>query len=85
MLENQPVPLVGILSERMRAFKNWEMAKGEYLLDDRNVVIGFGIAEQFKLGVGDTVRVRGAEFTVSGLLEEIGNRDETWPSTWTFR
>ncbi|WP_025324375.1 ABC transporter permease [Deferrisoma camini] len=76
VLHNQPVPLVGILPERMRAFKNWRVARGDYRLDGSHVVVGSGISDKFRLAVGDTVRIRGQEFAVSGILEPVGNRDD---------
>ncbi|MEW6488052.1 MAG: FtsX-like permease family protein [Thermodesulfobacteriota bacterium] len=76
VLKNQPVPLVGILPERMHAFKNWTLGQGQYRLDEAHVVVGFGIAKQFELGVGDSLGIRGSEFAISGILEEVGNRDD---------
>lgn len=75
-LKNQPVPLVGILPAKMKQFKNWEIGQGRYLLDEANVVIGFGIAKQFKMKLGDAISVRGQDFSISGILEEVGNRDD---------
>ena len=75
-LQNQPVPLVGILPTRMKQFKNWEIGQGRYLLDKKNVVIGFGIAKQFELAPEGVLTVRGQDFTISGVLEEVGNRDD---------
>jgi len=48
-LNNQPVPVVGILPDKMKAFKKWEIDKGEYRLDEQSVVIGHGIAKRFHL------------------------------------
>jgi putative ABC transport system permease protein len=75
-LENQPVPLIGILPAKMKQFKNWKIGLGRYLLDEANVVIGFGIAKQFKMKLGDAISVRGQDFSISGILEEVGNRDD---------
>jgi len=75
-LDNQPVPVVGIQPERMKRFKNWRIGRGSYLLDDAGVVIGSGIARQFHLAPGAAVSIRGREFRVSGILAELGNRDD---------
>jgi len=75
-IKNQPVPLVGILPERMRAFKGWEIGQGTYLLDMDHVVIGAGLAKQFELSTGGALTVRGQNFSISGVLEEVGNRDD---------
>ncbi len=75
-IKNQPVPVVGIQPSPMKAFKNWGIDKGEYLLDAGNVVVGFGIAKQFELNTGDTITIRGKPFHLSGILKEVGNPDD---------
>jgi len=60
----------------MKRFKNWRIGRGSYLLDDAGVVIGSGIARQFHLAPGAAVSIRGREFRVSGILAELGNRDD---------
>lgn len=75
-IRNQPVPVVGILPEPMKAFKKWEIEKGGYRLDEKGVVVGHGIAKQFKLFVDDVVSLRGKEFRIRGILTEVGNRDD---------
>lgn len=75
-LNNQPVPLIGILPTAMKRFKGWRVARGRYLLDTSHVVIGSGIARQFKLKTGDDLRIRGREFSISGMLQDVGNRDD---------
>lgn len=75
-LNNQPVPVVGILPDKMKAFKKWEIEKGEYRLDEQGVVIGHGIAKQFHLYVDQTLSIRGKDFRIRGVLSEVGNRDD---------
>jgi putative ABC transport system permease protein len=75
-LNNQPVPVVGILPDKMKAFKKWEIDKGEYRLDEQGVVIGHGIAKQFHLYVDQTLSIRGKDFRIRGILSEVGNRDD---------
>jgi putative ABC transport system permease protein len=75
-IKNQPVTVVGIPPESMKKFKNWQTEKGEYRLDRENVVVGFGIAQQFELKTGDKLTIRGTEFFLSGILKELGNRDD---------
>ena len=76
VLNNNPVPMVGILPEPMRKFKSWRIGSGEYVLDQNRVVVGHGISKQFELDIGDEIRIRGSEFTIGGILAEIGNRDD---------
>jgi putative ABC transport system permease protein len=60
----------------MRKFKNWRLDSGEYVLDQRRVVVGHGISKQFELDIDDEIRIRGSEFIIGGILAEIGNRDD---------
>lgn len=77
-IDNQPVPVVGVQPEPMRAFKSWKMAKGAYLSDASTgtVVIGTGVAKQFKIGVGAPLTIKGQQFRVAGVLEETGGQDD---------
>ena len=75
-IKNQPVPVVGILPREMKEYKKWEIEKGEYRLDEKGVVVGHGIAEQFKLFVNDVVSIRRKDFRIRGILAEVGNRDD---------
>lgn len=75
-IRNQPVPVVGILPGPMKTFKKWEIDKGEYRLDEAGVVVGHGIAKQFKLSVDDVVSIRRKDFRIRGILAEVGNRDD---------
>jgi putative ABC transport system permease protein len=75
-IQNQPVPVVGILPREMKEYKKWEIEKGEYRLDEKGVVVGHGIAKQFKLAVDDVVSIRRKDFRIRGILAEVGNRDD---------
>jgi len=75
-IKNQPVTVVGILPEPMKKFKNWQIDRGDYLLDRKSVVVGFGIARQFELKPGDVLTIRGTEFRLKGVRKEMGNRDD---------
>lgn len=75
-IQNQPVPVVGILPQEMKGFKKWRIEKGEYRLDEEGAVIGYGIARQFELSVGDIVSIRRKGFRIRGILAEVGNRDD---------
>lgn len=75
-IKNQPVTVVGILPEPMKKFKNWQIDRGDYLLDPKSVVVGFGIARQFELKPGDVLTIRGTEFRLKGVIKEMGNRDD---------
>ncbi|MCL4470233.1 MAG: ABC transporter permease [Gammaproteobacteria bacterium] len=75
---NQPVPVVGIWPEEMRAMQKWRLAAGRYFSgqDEQGVVVGFAIAQQFKLKPGDEFTVRGHLMPVLGVLQETGTKDD---------
>lgn len=75
---NQPVPLIGVFPEEMRALQKWAVASGRYFsgADDRGVVLGFAIAKQFGLRPGDEFTVRGRPIPVIGVLRETGTKDD---------
>lgn len=75
---NQPVPVVGIWPEEMRAMQKWRLASGRYFSgqDEQGVVVGFAIARQFKLKPGDNFTVRGRPIPVLGVLQQTGTKDD---------
>lgn len=75
---NQPVPVIGIWPEEMRAMQKWRLAAGRYFSgqDEQGVVVGFAIARQFKLKPGDDFTVRGRPIPVLGVLQETGTKDD---------
>lgn len=75
---NQPVPVIGIWPEEMRALQKWSVDAGRYFNapDERGVVIGAAIAKQFQLKPGDVFTVRGQSMPVSGVLREAGTKDD---------
>lgn len=75
---NNPVPVIGILPEEMKAFKNWEVSEGEYLVaeENKNIIIGHGLVAQFSLSVGDSIKIRGQDFFIKGVLSETGTNDD---------
>ncbi len=77
-IDNNPVPVVGIFPAQMREFKNWNVIKGEFLTenDKNNIVVGHGLEKQFQLETGDSVRIRGNDFTIKGILAETGSNDD---------
>ncbi len=75
---NNPVSVIGILPEEMRRFKNWGMEQGSYFAaqDEKALVIGSGIAGQFKLKPGDELAIKGERLPVKGVLKETGGKDD---------
>jgi putative ABC transport system permease protein len=76
--KNNPISVIGILPEEMKRFKNWEIGQGRYFVaqDEKALVIGSGIANQFKLKPGDELTIRGEQFLIAGTLRETGGKDD---------
>lgn len=75
---NRPVPLIGIVPEQARTLHNWRFAAGRYFAhaQERGVVVGAAIAQQFQLKPGDPFTVRGNAVPVLGILKETGGKDD---------
>lgn len=75
---NRPVPVIGIWPEEMRALQKWRLSAGRYFnnTQERGVVIGSAIAQQFELKPGDNFTVRGQAMPVLGVLAETGIKDD---------
>lgn len=76
-IKNNPVPVIGILPGEMKVFKGWVMDKGDYFdSDEKSLIIGSGIAQQFKLNPKDELTIRGERFSIRGILKETGSKDD---------
>ena len=54
----------------------WQVAKGEYLSNDNQAVLGSMAAASLNLNVGDTVQLRGKNLIVAGILADTGAGDD---------
>ncbi len=77
-IDNRPVSVMGILPEETKDFKNWKIAEGEFFAgnEDEGAVLGSILAEQFKLKVGEEIRIRGTQIPVLGVLGETSGKDD---------
>ncbi|KWT76406.1 ABC transporter permease [Candidatus Magnetominusculus xianensis] len=76
-IDNSPVPVIGILPSQMKVFKGWVTDKGDFLeSDEKSIIIGYGIAQQFKLNPKDELTIRGERFPIKGILKETGSKDD---------
>jgi len=75
---NRPVPLIGVVPDRMQALHGWHVSSGRYFSDsmDAGVVVGSAIAQQFDLKPGDSFTVRGHPLPVIGILHDTGSKDD---------
>lgn len=77
-IDNRPVSVLGILPAETKAFKNWDIAAGDFFAseDAEGAVLGSILAQQFELKPGAEVRVRGTMVPVIGVLAETGGKDD---------
>lgn len=77
-LDNNPVPVNGVIPEEMKTFKGWQVERGQYFgsANDQALIIGTAVAQQFKLNPGDLVTIRGQQLPVKGVLQATGSNDD---------
>lgn len=77
-LNNEPVPVTGVLMDVTGTVKRWEIKEGLGIDDPqgREVLAGAAIAASFDLKTGQTIKIRGQEFAIKGILEETGTKDD---------
>ncbi len=77
-IDNEPVPVTGIRMDETVASKRWSLAEGEVPQAEEalEVLAGAAVADSFGLAVGDALTLRGATFTVAGVLEAAGTGDD---------
>ncbi len=77
-IANRPVTVTGMLPPETLAFKGWTLTAGSYFPaeDAPGAVLGAVLAEQFDLTPGSTVRIRGEELPVLGVLAATGGKDD---------
>jgi putative ABC transport system permease protein len=73
-----PSVIVGILPEKTRSFRGWEIAEGEYFTSEtENAVIdGQDFLETRELRVNDVVTIRQEQFIVKGVLKPNQSNDD---------
>lgn len=76
-IDNEPVPVTGVRVAETVSAKRWSVAEGESpKAGDHGVLAGAAIAESFDLAPGDSLVLRGASFTVRGVMEPTGTGDD---------
>lgn len=77
-IKNNPVSVIGILPKEMKAFKGWNVEQGTYFStqDEKAIIVGSGIAQQFTVNVNDELTIRGERFAIKGILKETGGNDD---------
>jgi putative ABC transport system permease protein len=76
-INNEPVPVTGVRITETVESKGWTLASGRAPSEEETAVLaGAAIADNFDLGPGDEVTIRGTAFTVAGVLESTGGGDD---------
>jgi len=77
----QPVTVSGILPSETLVFRGWEIDEGEFFESENQanaIIIGRGIANRYRLDIGDELEVRPGEvFNVIGILANTNSNDDT--------
>jgi putative ABC transport system permease protein len=77
-VDNRPVAVLGILPEETKAFKGWQLLRGDWFDDSPagQAVVGSVLAGQFGLEPGSFLTIRGERLPVRGVLAETGSKDD---------
>lgn len=69
---------VGIDENFLRLKPVVEFQRGEWFTSPAadEVILGFNVAEYRRLGIGDTIEVRGHALAVRGILDKMGTQDD---------
>jgi putative ABC transport system permease protein len=75
-VDGRPVLLMGARIEDEFALKRWWKVEGRAPQAPGELVAGRDAARALGLQMGDTVRLKGRDFTLTGILEETGSQDD---------
>lgn len=68
--------IIGVDFEKELAIKSYWSLKGQEPKGAGEVVLGWAAAKKLKLEVGDTLPISGENYTVVGILEELGTSED---------
>ncbi len=77
-INNEPVSVTGARILEVKDLKKWNISKGDFpsTSEKYGIVAGSAIAENFELGIGNSITLRGKEFKVTGILDATGTGDD---------
>jgi putative ABC transport system permease protein len=75
-LGEQRVMLMGVNRDMEFSLKRWWKVDGRPLSADDELVIGSRIAQRTGLTMGDSVKLKGEPFIITGVLQETGSQDD---------
>lgn len=75
-VREMPTGIVGVRWKQELGIKSYWATNGTFPQKSTEVLLGFNAAKNLGLGQGDTARIFGKQFTVSGILYETGSDDD---------
>ena len=77
-VQGNPVTLVGILPEEMKAHRGWEMQSGAFFAheNEQALVVGSALSARFGLLPGGTLTLRGESYSIAGVLAANDSNDD---------
>lgn len=75
-IDGQRVMMMGVDPAAEFKLKRWWSIAGRPVQQGRELVVGDEVARRFKLDMGDTLSIKGQEYTVVGLLAKTGSQDD---------
>ncbi|HKL48432.1 MAG TPA: ABC transporter permease [Desulfuromonadales bacterium] len=75
-VKSERVLLMGVDPVQEFKLKRWWQVSGRPLEEDNEVVLGSDASATLGLGIGDSFRIDGRTFSVTGILEETGSQDD---------
>lgn len=75
-VDGQRVMMMGVDPAAEFKIKRWWSIAGRPVQQGYELVVGDDVARRFNLGMGDTLKIKGQEYTVVGLLAKTGSQDD---------
>ncbi len=76
-INNHDVLLVGVHFEGELKMKQWWKVFGNEPKSDNDLLLGSEASKVLNASPGDTLEIRGEQFTVSGVLDQTGSQDDS--------
>jgi putative ABC transport system permease protein len=78
-INNEPVSVSGVRITQLKDIRKWSVQEGSFpdpIEQKYGIVAGHAIADSFDLSINQTIRLRGHEFTITGIMEQHGTADD---------
>lgn len=78
-INNEAVSVSGVRITQLKDIRKWSIQEGAFPDPEKEkygILAGYAIADRFELSIGEVVRLRGQDFTVTGIMEKHGTGDD---------